>query len=74
MIAGFEASRRVKDGTYEEELGPYPLYRPKGMPKAEWKEYGHQHFLKTEELRKRDEKIFEEGMALFAKHYWSLWD
>jgi hypothetical protein len=74
MIAGFEASRRVKDGTYEEELGPYPLYRPAGMPKDEWKAYGHAHFLKTEELRKRDEAIFKEGMALFGEHYWSLWD
>jgi hypothetical protein len=74
MIAGFEASKRVKDATYEEELGPYPLYRPKGMPKDEWKEVRHQHFLKSEELRKRDEVIFKEGMALFAEHYWSLWD
>lgn len=78
MIAGFEASRRVKDATYEDAppvgLGPYPLYRPKGMPKDEWKQVQHEHFLKSEELRKRDEKIFEEGMALFVKHYWSLWD
>jgi hypothetical protein len=74
MIAGFEASRRVKDGTYEEELGPYPLYRPKGMPKDEWKKIGHDHFLKSQELAKRDEAIFKEGMALFAEHYWSLWD
>jgi hypothetical protein len=74
MIAGFEASRRVKDGTYEEELGPYPLYRPKGMPKDEWKAFQHERFLKSQELSKRDEAIFKEGMALFAEHYWSLWD
>jgi hypothetical protein len=74
MIAGFEASRRVKDMTYEGELGPYPLYRPKGMPKDEWEKVKHDHYLKSEELRKRDEAIFKEGMALFAEHYWSLWD
>src|SRR5271163_1552002 len=74
MIAGFEASRRVKSHLYEEELGPYPLHRPKGMPKDEWKEVRHQHFLKSQELAKRDEAIFKEGMALFAEHYWSLWD
>lgn len=74
MIAGFEASARVKDSTYEPELGPYPLYRPKDMPKDEWKAFQHEHYLKTEELRKRDEQIYKEGMALFAEHYWSLWD
>ena len=74
MIAGFEASRRVKDLTYEEELGPYPLRRPEGMPKDEWKTLQHERYLKSEELGKRDEKIFKEGMALFVEHYWSLWD
>lgn len=74
MIAGFEASRRVKDATYEGELGPYPLNRPKGMPKDEWEQVRHEHYLKAEELRKRDEVIFKEGLALFAEHYWSLWD
>ena len=74
MIAGFEASRRVKDLTYVEELGEYPLHRPKGMPKDEWKALQHERYLKSEELRKRDEAIFKEGMALFAEHYWSLWD
>lgn len=74
MIAGFEASARVKDGTYEEELGPYPLYRPQNISKEEWREIGNARFLLSQELRKRDEAIFEEGMALFAKHYWSLWD
>ena len=74
MIAGFEASRRVKSHLYEEELGPYPLHRPKGMPKDEWKEVRHQHFLASRVLEERDEKIFKEGMALFAEHYWSLWD
>ena len=73
MIAGFEASRRVKDGTYE-ELGEYPLYRPKGMPQDEWEKVGHEHFRKTQELQKRDEAIFKEGMKLFSEHYWSLWD
>lgn len=74
MIAGFEASKRVKDRLYEEELGPYPLHRPKGMPKDEWKAVRDEHYRKGEELAKRDEAIFKEGMALFAEHYWSLWD
>ena len=74
MIAGFEASRRVKEGIYEEELGEYPLRRPKDMDKAVWEKVKHDRFLASEELRKRDEAIFKEGMALFAEHYWSLWD
>jgi hypothetical protein len=74
MIAGFEASRRVKEGLYEEELGSYPLYRPKGMPKDEWEKVRHEHFVKSQKLSKRDERIFKEGIALFAIHYWSLWD
>lgn len=74
MIAGFEAHRRADEGLYEEELGPYPLYRPKGMPKGEWKRLEDERFRKSRELEERDRKIFEEGMALFAKHYGSLWD
>lgn len=74
IIAGFEASRRITEGLWEEELGEYPLRRPKGMDKGEWEKIKHERFLKSEELRKRDEAIFKEGMALFAEHYWSLWD
>jgi hypothetical protein len=74
MIAGFEASHRVKEGIYEEELGDYPLRRPKDVDKAVWEKVKHDRFLASEELRKRDEAIFKEGMALFAEHYWSLWD
>jgi hypothetical protein len=74
MIDGFEASARMGWGTYKKELGPYPLYRPKDMPKREWKAVQHERYRKCETLRKRDEKIFNEGMALFVKHYRSLWD
>ena len=74
MIAGFEASRRVKEGLYEEELGEYPLDRPDGMDKATWKKVKHDRYLASRALEERDEKIFKEGMALFAEHYWSLWD
>jgi len=74
MIAAFEANRRMDDGLYEKELGEYPLRRPKDMDKAVWEKVKHDRFLASEELRKRDEAIFKEGMALFAEHYWSLWD
>jgi hypothetical protein len=74
MIAAFEASRRVKDMDYEKELGDYPLRRPKGVDKETWSKVRHDYYLASEVLRKRDEAIFKEGMALFAEHYWSLWD
>lgn len=74
MIAGFEASARAKSGVYEEELGEYPLRRPDGVDKETWKKVKHDRYLASEVLRERDTKLFEEGMALFAKHYWSLWD
>ena len=74
MIAGFEASRRVKDMTYDEELGPYPLRRPEGVSKEDWANVKHDHYEASKLLAERDEKIFKEGMALFAEHYWSLWD
>ena len=74
MIAGFEASARVKEGLYEEELGEYPLDRPEGVDKATWKKVLHDRYLASRVLEERDEKIFKEGMALFAEHYWSLWD
>jgi hypothetical protein len=74
IIAGFEASARVKQGLYEKELGPYPTRRPYDVPKEEWKKLRDARFLKSQELAKRDEKIFKKGMLLFAEHYWSLWD
>ncbi len=74
MIAGFEASRRAKDGLYEEELGEYPLRRPEGVSKEDWKKVQHDRHLASRLLEERDEKIFKEGMALFAENYWSLWD
>ena len=74
MIAGFEASRRVKAHDYDAELGHFSYRRPKNICKKHWKIIKHQHFLAMQELEKRDETIFKEGMALFAEHYWSLWD
>jgi hypothetical protein len=74
MIAGFEASRRVKEMDYEDKLGPYPLRRPKDVSKEEWKTNRHVYYLASEVLRKRDEKIVEEGLQLFVSHYHSLWD
>lgn len=74
MIAGFEASRRMQNLTYEEELGEYPLRRPDGVTRESWKKVQHDRHLASEVLRERDQKIFKEGMALFVEHYSSLWD
>lgn len=74
MIAAFEASRRMQNMTYEEELGEYPLYRPAGVERETWKNVQHDRYLASEVLRERDAVIFKEGMALFAEHYSSLWD
>jgi hypothetical protein len=74
MIEAFEANKRMRDVLYEEELGEYPTRRPKGFVRKAWREHMHQHYLMTQELANRDQEIFEEGMALFIKHYNSLWD
>jgi hypothetical protein len=74
MIAGFEASQRIQEGLYEKELGPYPGRRPDGVTKAEYKKVLDDRYQAIRACEERDMKIFEEGMALFAKHYWSLWD
>lgn len=74
MIKGFEAEARIADLTYEDELGDYPLYRPAGVSKQAWKQISRERFVKTEELRLRDEEIWQKGIALFAEYYRSLWD
>ena len=59
MISGFEAARRIVDTDYPE------LQEDIGSKK--WiKEY--------KRLTKRDEKIMNEGMKLFVKHLFDLWD
>lgn len=74
MIAGFEAWERMEDGLYEKELGEYPLDRPKDVSKEAWKAKRDERFKKSEVLRAHDQKIHDEGMALFIKHFSSLWD
>jgi len=74
MIAGFEANNRMSDLLYEEELGSYPMERPKGVTKEEWKKVKDDHFKASQLLEERDRKIAEEGLQLFIKHYYSLWD
>lgn len=74
MIAAFEASRRIQNLAYDDELGEYPARCPKGMDKETWNKVKHDRYLASEVLRDRDKKIFEEGLALFVLHYWSLWD
>src|SRR5574337_894509 len=74
IIAGFEASHRIQDGLYEGELGQYPLSRPEGVSRDAWAKVQDNRFAASRLLEERDTKIFEEGMALFAKYYWNLWD
>jgi len=74
MIAAFEASRRISDSMYEPELGPYPLDRPADVSLPEWKAKHDSFMDASAKLVERDLKIFDEGMALFGKHYRSLWD
>ena len=74
MIAGFEAHRRMDEGLYEEELGEYPLRRPDGVSKEDWKKVSDERYKASRLLEERDQKIFEEGMKLFVEHYGSLWD
>jgi hypothetical protein len=74
MIAAFEASRRISDALYKEDLGDYPLRRPSGFSVDAWEAVRENHFAASRLLAERDQKIFEEGMALFIKHYHSLWD
>lgn len=76
MIVGFDAWNRMSDGLYEAELGPYPslhgdldnLNDP--MHRALVKE----RMERAKPLTERDQKLWEEGMALFTKHFGSLWD
>jgi hypothetical protein len=74
MIAAFEAHHRMDEGLYEEELGEYPLRRPEGVSREDWKAASDDRFKASRLLEERDQKIFEEGMKLFVEHYGSLWD
>lgn len=62
------------DGLYEEELGDYPLDRPTGVSRDAWDKVRDSRFNASRLLEERDQKLMEEGMALFAKHYHALWD
>jgi hypothetical protein len=74
MIEAFEASKRMSDGIYEAELGDYPMGRPSGVSIDDWEAVKKSRFAASRLLSERDQKIFEEGMALFVTHYHSLWD
>jgi hypothetical protein len=74
MIAGFEASARIQDGLYEAELGEYPLHRPIDVREDSWKKTHKDRMLAVRKLEERDQKLFEEGMALFTTYYFNLWD
>ena len=74
MIAAFEAHHRMDEGLYEAELGEYPLRRPDGISKEDWKKVSDDRMKASRLLEERDAKIVEEGMKLFVEHYSSLWD
>jgi hypothetical protein len=74
IAEGFRAHKRMGCGLYEEQLGPYPLYRPEGVSKEAWQSVRDTRFEKSQELAKRDEVVFQRGMALFTAHWSSLWD
>jgi hypothetical protein len=74
MIVGFEAAWRIQDNLYEKELGPYPMRRPDGVSKEDWRKVGNDRHAASRLLEERDHKLFEEGGALFVSHFFSLWD
>ena len=74
MIEAFEASKRISDGIYEAELGDYPMGRPSGVSIDAWEAVKKSRSAAIRLLTERDQRIFEEGMALFVTHYHSLWD
>lgn len=74
MIAGFAAHKRIGDLDYDNELGPYPFGRPAGVSADAWTKVKDERHLALKVLEERDRGIFEEGVALFVRHYNSLWD
>jgi hypothetical protein len=74
MIEGFEADRRAQEGLYEKELGEYPMNRPAGVSADTWEKVKSDHFKASRALAERDQKLFEEGSALFLRFYHNLWD
>jgi len=74
MIEAFEASKRMSDGIYKAELGDYPMGRPSGVSIDAWEAVTENRSAAIRLFTERDQKIFEEGMALFVTHYHSLWD
>lgn len=74
MIGGFEAARRIDDGLYEKEIGPYPSRRPAGVSPSSWHKVKDDHFVALRALEARDQALLEEGLVLFAKYYQTLND
>jgi hypothetical protein len=74
IIAGFEANTRMCELDYEAEIGEYPLRRAKGVAKEVQKARRDEYMKKQMKLIKRDKKISEKGLLLFAKYYNCLSD
>lgn len=64
IIVGFEANKRMMDGLYENELGPFPIFPINIKERLELEK----------PLIERDKRLFAEGMALFVQYYNNLWD
>jgi hypothetical protein len=71
MITGFKAHKRISNAMYEDEIGPY-VFLSKN-PTEEEKILKAEHTQKIVDLEKRDNELFEKGMALFTKYYSQLW-
>ena len=71
IIEGFEAYKRMSDSptSYESEIGEWPDFElDTPCPEAcVW-------LAREKPLIERDQKKFEEGVALFVKYFGSFWD
>ena len=74
MIAAFEASERISEGLYEEELGAFWHGKDPGVSAESWKVRVRERMGKERELIRRDQAIFEEGAKLFVEWFSNLWD
>jgi len=64
MVEGFEAGKRIADDEYLVETNADILYRrPTRDEVRSWVRKS-----------KADQKIFNNGMKLFSKWFWALWD
>jgi len=66
MIEGFEAAKRVDDDDYYKEISGDSLEAIINAPSGDTK--------KWIEASEKDQKIFHDGIKLFNKWFFALWD